>query len=1073
MGGPRFIQIRASAGSGKTFALTRRFLELLRASRPFMPPSACGAEDPDGFAWPEIMAVTFTNKAATEMKERVVAALKGRALGLDSPTAQAWSPELAALFLERILRHYHLLNIRTIDSLLSRLVQMFALDLGLPPDFEAVFDDEELFGPLYDALLAAARDPSRPEAALLERSMDSLLHLERVNGFWLQERLRDRLKDVFTHVLRSPCKPLSDATELSALLADYHADFTRVAAEVDAALAADDIKLLANFRKYLDYCLLSKPEDEPKDSVYAAKESIVACLPKACQGLAMAEHEQVYARFREQAEAYRTMWTALTGAGRLAPFLDLAQLLLGRLADQERELGLVLASAWPLLASRLLGHDGGVPEAFCRLGVTLRHLLMDEFQDTSRDQWRAVLPLAQECLSRGGSLLYVGDVKQAIYGWRGGEARLFEEVGSDVALMAIAGLEQEELVYNWRSRRQVVEFNNAFFGLLESSDNARAVAEVLLPDSAPEDAKALLAEDLWRSFAMCRQQVPAKNHDATGLVRVRTVAASSADELETETHGLLTSLIEDLRERGRDWAEIAILVRSNAQAALVAGWLLEEGTPVITENSLELASHPLVRQLVAFLAFLDYPLDGLAFWQCLQGEELFLDACGRSRQEFADWLAGQDTSSVAWRFRRDFPDLWEAWFAPFLSRAGLMSPYDLVMRALDIFGVLRRRPEDEPFAQRFLEVLHRAEERGFRSLSTFLDFWRRKGGEERLPMPEHVDAVRILTIHKSKGLEFPVAIVPFHHWPAGPDHSLAQVGDPAAGASLLVPMRKELGPQYWQRQCQGLLEQVNLLYVAWTRASEELHAFVPPEGLTRATLVTALDLMLGLAGRSEEDALMQVGQPPRRMRQEEVAPLAKLHSAQAVQAETTPANTETLVRWLPRLKVYRHFSADTQYGFTQSERGNVFHAALEYLVWLGADGDICGEAMESAVAKALSLYPLSKDLREQAADELRQGLGWFLGLPQAAHWLRNGRPETSLLNEDGKVLRADLLVELDNELHVIDFKTGMPASDHREQVLGYMRLVARADGRPVRGYLAYLDRRELQEVIPGTGGMAA
>ncbi|MEG6552343.1 UvrD-helicase domain-containing protein, partial [Desulfocurvibacter africanus] len=342
MGGPRFIQIRASAGSGKTFALTRRFLELLRASRPFMPPSACGAEDPDGFAWPEIMAVTFTNKAATEMKERVVAALKGRALGLDSPTAQAWSPELAALFLERILRHYHLLNIRTIDSLLSRLVQMFALDLGLPPDFEAVFDDEELFGPLYDALLAAARDPSRPEAALLERSMDSLLHLERVNGFWLQERLRDRLKDVFTHVLRSPCKPLSDATELSALLADYHADFTRVAAEVDAALAADDIKLLANFRKYLDHCLLSKPEDEPKDSVYAAKESIVACLPKACQGLAMAEHEQVYARFREQAEAYRTMWTALTGAGRLAPFLDLAQLLLGRLADQERELGLVL-----------------------------------------------------------------------------------------------------------------------------------------------------------------------------------------------------------------------------------------------------------------------------------------------------------------------------------------------------------------------------------------------------------------------------------------------------------------------------------------------------------------------------------------------------------------------------------------------------------------------------------------------------------------------------------------------------------------------------------------------------------
>ena len=476
-----------------------------------------------------------------------------------------------------------------------------------------------------------------------------------------------------------------------------------------------------------------------------------------------------------------------------------------------------------------------------------------------------------------------------------------------------------------------------------------------------------------------------------------------------------------------------------------------------------------MRQLVAFLAFLDYPLDGLAFWQCIQGEELFLGACGCSRQEFADWLAGQDVSSVAWRFRSDFPELWETWFAPFLSRAGLMSPYDLVVRALDIFGVLRRRPEDEPFAQRFMEVLHRAEERGFRSLSTFLDFWRRKGGEERLPMPEHVDAVRILTIHKAKGLEFPVAIVPFHHWPSGTDHGLAEVGDPGAGASLLVPMRKELGPQYWQRQCQALLEQINLLYVAWTRASEEMHAFVPSDGLMRAPLTAALNLMLDMAGRNAEYALLEIGQPPRRTRREEVAPCPKPYP---VRIDTVPAGTETLVRWLPRLKVYRHFSADTQYGFTESERGNIFHAALEYLAWLGPDGDISADCVESAVAQALSLYPLPKELRIQAAGELRQGLGWFLSLPQATPWLRRGRPEISLLSEDGKVLRTDLLVELDKELHVIDFKTGRPASGHREQVLGYMRLVARADGRPVRGYLAYLDLRELQEVIPGAGGSA-
>lgn len=1070
MRGPRFTQIRASAGSGKTFALTRRFLDLLRASRTFSPPSACGAEDEDGFAWPEILAVTFTNKAATEMKERVVAALKSRALGLESLTARAWTSEQAAMFLERILRHYHLLNIRTIDSLLSRLVQMFALDLGLPPDFEAVFDEEELFGPLYEALLTIARDPSSREAALLEQAVDALVHLERVNGFWLQDRLRGRLKDVFAHVLRSPCRPMSDPTELSTMLAACHAEFVRAAADMDAALMAGEVKPVANFRKYLDRCLESRPEDEPKDSAYACKESIVACLPKACHGLVTPELEQAYARLREQAADWRTMWAALSGAGRLAPFLDLSHLILDRLSIQERELGLVLASAWPMLVARLLGNDGGVPEAFCRMGVTLRHLLMDEFQDTSRDQWRAVLPLAQECLSRGGSLLYVGDVKQAIYGWRGGEASLFEEVASEAAITAIAELEQEELRNNWRSLRQVVEFNNGFFGLLEAPEQARAVAEALLPDSAPEEVKDLLAGDLRRSFSGCRQKIPERSRETMGLVRVRTVAANTLDELEEETRGLLVSLLAELEERGRSWDEIAVLVRSNAQASQVAGWLLEEGLPVVTENSLELAGHPLVRQIVAFLSFLDYPLDGLAFWECVQGEELFLGACGRERQEFADWLTGQDTSNVAWRFRRDFPNLWRTWFAPFLSRAGLMSPYDLVVRILDIFGVLRRRPEDEPFAQRFLEILHRAEERGCRSLSTFLDFWRRKGGEERLPMPEHLDAVRVMTIHKAKGLEYPVAIVPFHHWPLSLELSLAEIGDPAAGASLLVPLRKELGPEYWRRQCQTLLEQMNLLYVAWTRAGEELHAFTPPPRLTRSPMAGTLDLLLDLAGRDPEEPLLEVGQPPRREPSEESEPPNGPRPEPPSSDASPDPGGDTLVRWLPRLKVYRNFSLDTVYGYTESERGNIFHAALEHLVVMGPDNGrdrTSDEIIAAASAKALSLYPLPHELRERVEIELRAGLSWFLNLPQSSRWLRHGRPEAALLGEDGSLLRMDLFVELDKELHVVDFKTGEPHPGHREQVMTYIRLAARADGRPVRGYLAYLDRRELREVIPG------
>ncbi|MDY7001370.1 MAG: UvrD-helicase domain-containing protein, partial [Thermodesulfobacteriota bacterium] len=143
-------QVKASAGSGKTFELTKRFLTLLSKSLEQTPSNACGLGSAQGYTWPEIMAVTFTNKAAAEMKERVVSALKSRALGLEGGPAKDWTPENANARLENILLRFDQLNIRTIDSLLHLLMRVFALEIGPAPDFEAVFQVGEVFEPLYD-----------------------------------------------------------------------------------------------------------------------------------------------------------------------------------------------------------------------------------------------------------------------------------------------------------------------------------------------------------------------------------------------------------------------------------------------------------------------------------------------------------------------------------------------------------------------------------------------------------------------------------------------------------------------------------------------------------------------------------------------------------------------------------------------------------------------------------------------------------------------------------------------------------------------------------------------------------
>ncbi len=1038
-------QVKAAAGSGKTFALTARFLELLGAARSDDPGLTCRGLRPETYSWPEILAVTFTNKAAAEMKERVLKALKRCALDLRDDGQRAdWDRARAAGVVETILRRYHRLNIRTIDSLLVLLLRLFALEYGIRPDFEVAFEEADVFDLAYERFVGRCENPAGPERTLLLTALDTFLRHENRSGFRPERGIRERLKELTT-LLQAEDEPLlTDQDELADLLTACRERFleavTLMRGFLDEYALAPDKRFLA----FLQKCQAVQGFDEPPKSAYAEKPLLEDCLTKAGKARVTDQCEAAYDLLKTAVAAYRREWAAVSGAYALAPALTIAGLLVEDMRAESRLRGVVPIAALTRAVRDLLGQAEAVPEAYCRLGSRLFHLLVDEFQDTSRAQWTAVAPLAEECLSKGGSLFCVGDVKQAIYGWRGGDASLFDEVPRRPGLADLAErVTAETLPRNWRSTPAVVAFNNDFFTHLAEPDMAGELAGEILGE-APEEERAALAEELARVFADARQDMPDGYGGPEGYVRLTRLPGGTREEFETRTLEALRALILDLVAR-RPYRDIAVLVRDNRQAGVVCEQLVALDIPVVTESSLLLARHPLVRQLAAFLEFLDFPADDLAFLALVSGP-VFQRAAGLAPLRVADWLVERKRGNLGMRFRDAFPEVWERTLKPFFDKAGLLTPYDLAQAAVERFGVFAAEPGAELYVRRFLEVVHLAEERGCRSLSAFLDFWRGQGAEEKVPLPENLDAVQVLTMHKSKGLEFPVAIVPFHDWSLRPQDGLLTID--LRSKRLLTPAREALGPEYRERAGREAREQLHLLYVAWTRAREELYGFFPDarEDKRRPPALAAMTRLLDIP---EREAAFERGHPSEGEPQERPKP------APAAPPEPTEPGEE-LTAWLPRLRVFRHSLEDVF--LDQRRRGEMAHRALELL---RSTGDDAADASRAARLAVLD-FPFvggGADLEGELADLLL----WVLSRPELKDCLGRGLAEAEALDEEGRTLRCDRLVLSGDEALVLEYKTGRPDPEHETQVRRYLKL-ALALRPKARGLLVYLDRREVREV---------
>jgi len=1042
-------QVKASAGSGKTYQLTRRFLSLLDSADEQDRPIVCTARPHKGYAWPEIMAVTFTNKAATEMKERVISGLKQAALDPDNAEMTDCSSQTATRAIDAILRRYHRLNIRTIDSLLALLLRLFALEFGIRPDFQMVFDESEMFEAVYDHFLALCEEDGL-ERDLLADAMKTMIKTEERSGFWIQDSVRGRLLHL-TRFLRATNAPLlTDQEEILTHLTSAHAGFVLSMKSSMEFFSDISLPMNANYVKFVNKCLDLRLFDAPPESKMIQKKSFRDCVLKKGKDMVTDRVEAEYGALKQTYTRYTADHAALTGAYFLAPTIQIAQRLLNGLDEMQRQRGVILGSSLAGFVNHQLAHNDAVSEAYCRMGCRLHHMLIDEFQDTSREQWQAITPLSQECLAKGGSLYYVGDIKQAIYGWRGGDSALFDAVMTQPGIAELAeNAETDNLPNNWRSFKNVVEFNNEFFRNFENIIQTNDLTDALFKD-APQTFRASFADELTQNFKDCAQAVPDKNGDSEGYVRMEMLPGGKKEEIETHCIEALDELLDELTPRRR-FRDIAVLVRTHGHAELVCDLLVQKDIPVITENSLQLDRHPIVRQLVALLAFLDFPRDDIAFITFAAGEELFLAETKLTSSEFHDWLITPRKRPLGVCFREDFPDHWQRFIEPFYNQSGLMTPYDLSREAIRAFRVLERHPDAELYVRRFLEVVHLAEENGYGSLAAFLEYWEEKSGEEKVPLPENIDAVHIMTIHKSKGLEFPVVIVPFHNWNVRPDQDFHI--HKHQGQRLLTPMKKGLGKPYQTSKARAVREQLNLLYVAWTRAREELYGFFTEKPADSPALAT-MNLFLDMG----DDPLFEYGSMP------EEGPTSE-RELKAV-AKELPLQTDAanLMEWLPRLRVYRH-NRD-EYFYNERMRGEVAHKAMEYLrINEDDEGD-----MERAITLAKQDFPALGALDEAELNgldtDLHAMVRWVLSDKRLRQWIGQGEREPEVMDSDGNFKRLDLLYRKD-EIVVADFKTGQPSPKNKEQVLDYMKILQETGYDNPQGYLIYLDLHEVHHVTEG------
>lgn len=1056
-----------------------------------------------------ILAVTFTNKATAEMKKRIIENLdelrKGGGKGLRVEIREALEltdaqlTERARQSLEAILHDYSHFAVSTIDKFFQRILRAFAREVGIQGGVTLELDQDKVLEAIIDRMLMEVGENQRLTGWLTEFAEHKL---QDGKSWDIRRDIRSLGKELFKERFKTMGSMLetvaADETAMPRVLKGMH--------ELRAIFENSVSGFVKNFETLLEqyglevadfsrgsggpaglFVKFAKKEYEITDKRREAAGDTGAWITKTATNRAQLEQAlqgdilKVYQGLIDYHDRYITQYRTAEQVMRYLYTLGIMADLSHKLADYRDDEEVMLISDAPDFLKRIIS-DNETPYIYEKAGSFYRHYLIDEFQDTSGFQWENFRPLVKNSLDQNYKNLVVGDVKQSIYRWRGGDLELLlQQVEADIGPTYT---EVRNLQHNWRSCVNIINFNNRLFEL----------SPALLGDLLEADANGIiesgLRQKVLRELVKMKNayhgaaQAPGNENKLNGMIRLQWLEAERETDAEEETSWQELAIqktietIESLQEAHYDLRDICILVRKAEEGRQIAKALLEkkEGTSgryrydVISPESLYLASSPVVRLLLSAFRYLYNPADTLSRAQLAY--------------EYHHFLRGNDSPLVSdlflWSGSKEREEDFEALLPDgFLQQRDTLLKVpllELTERLIALFK-LTDYPREYPYLQGFQDALLEYTKNFRADVGTFLEWWAETGCRRSIQVPEEQDAMRIMTIHKAKGLEFKAVIVPFCSWDL--DHKLEEILWCAApeiepfDQLPFYPVRYSsklsqtyFAEAYYREKLQIYLDNLNLLYVAFTRPEEALFVFAPlpnfskTNGSYKKSKVSDLLYCLLMESRADELGMDPV---PQIDEEQATVTIGKLPAVTRYKAESTSEAVRLQnylsTSWRQRLGIRLQGgtldAGQREKSLVSTRRGTVYHRILSRVRTV-AD-----------LERVLSNVLITESLEPQEAEAIRAQFEKLFALKEMQEWYSEDwqvKTESPVLPVGGDVRRFDRVMIRNGEVVLLEFKTGQATPHHAQQALEYVDLLRAMGYEKVSGYLVYIDGLVIKQV---------
>lgn len=1071
--GKQLTIYKASAGSGKTFTLATEYIKLL-------------INNPQSYR--NILAVTFTNKATGEMKQRILSQLYG--IWKQLPDSASYtekitkelgvSPQYAAnragLALRLIIHNYGYFRIQTIDTFFQSVLRNLARELDLTANLRIELNDKQIE---YNAVDSLIEDLGPHDDTLT----------------WIMSYIKDNIEDdkdwnvigaiksfgeyIFNERYKANSKQLNEILLQPDFFTNYKnklfaiknqaienvkkrgQQFLDIIAQhgIDAYDFRQGKSGVGAYFTKLSQGLLDTP---PNTYVTAALEGADNWVAKSMKDKQLQQTirslaETTLIDLLRQAENERVQALRNYQSATLT-LVHLNQLrLLNRIEAKVREMNteanrFLLSDTQSLLHALIRNTDS--PFIFEKIGTQLEHIMIDEFQDTSTTQWANFKVLLEECMSHGqqGNLI-VGDVKQSIYRWRAGDWRLLNNIETHFAHPEDR-LSFCPLGTNYRSSRKVITFNNMFFRLAANQEYTDL-----------SDINENLAQQILKAYADVEQQVPEQKPD-TGYVRVTLTPKKQEKDCQLE---IIRDTIRELLSQNVTPSQIAILARTNNTLHEIGEYLSKEIPEIklISDEAFTLDSSLAVDIIVEAMHCLVHPEDKLAEATLVKAYHNHVLCDGLTDSEL---LVCEDKSAA---LPKTFIQ----------ERERLLSTpiYDLAEQLYTLFD-LKALKGQEAYLCEFYDALNDFLQDKSTDIDSFTDEWE-KSIHKRSIQTNETNGIRLITIHKSKGLEYENVIVPYCDWAKEQKYATfwCSPKEPPFNALPLVSIdyKKNVKgsiyeDEYNEEHLQKTVDNLNVLYVAFTRAEKRLFVIGKKgDNGTQSKLIedVVTKLEQRLPGSQTTEGTDET-------------PFVYEYGSIGENSESHSKKTSRNVFLSDVEKVDVHISSQTSTAhidFRQSNKSQQFVS--------GEEEDLqqsyikTGNLLHNLFASIRTTADVDKALDQLEADGLlsegglsRQKIQHLLqkrfATPQVADWFSdrwqvyNECTILSLDEETHEVVehRPDRVITDGHQIVIIDFKFGTPKPQYHQQVRQYMDLVTSMGEKNVRGYLWYVYTNKIEEV---------